>query len=386
MCPCGCICDQQLMDGKHGEYRPLVLNAKLQIVRHFPDGIGMGSYDNACGEIKWEEKGIAKAVELSLVTREEAAKLRVINFVPKFHAPAHCPLCQMEHGQMHVVGAGYQDHEILEKYHDQIGGMRSRVRHSSVLTYQNAMNRFNMRHADDVNRNFPVHAVRRVAHLLETRNDVRLRLASTPAWKSLACGFPHELSRGRPALVTEWSNESIRVLQVCGSVCVLCVVCLCFCAGGWAASQNAGKLESDTVEYLELLYKQQLHDALRTPVVRFPGLRSQDARREEEARQAGAYTEAMSALFHSKFESALLKTTQALSDEVNKNKQRYQLLLLKFNGNVSTEMRKQFAQYKALELCHSLDTLVAQVTRDGKFSESKKKGARAGALCIQVFV
>ena len=88
----------------------------------------------------------------------------------------------------------------------------------------------------------------------------------------------------------------------------------------------------------------------------------------------------MSALFHDKFEAALSKTTQELSDEVNKNKQRYQLLLKKFNGKVSTEMRVEFAQYKALELCHSIDTLVAQLKRDANFSDYKKRGAGTSAV------
>ena len=96
--------------------------------------------------------------------------------------------------------------------------------------------------------------------------------------------------------------------------------------------------------------------------------------------QASAFAAAMSALFHDKFEAALSKTTQELSDEVNKNKQRYQLLLKKFNGKVSTEMRVEFAQYKALELCHSIDTLVAQLKRDANFSDYKKRGAGTSAV------
>lgn len=162
MCSCGVVHVQLMMDGEHGEYRPLATKANLLIVQHYENGIKLRSYDNACGEISWEKEALKRAVGASLMTAEEASKLAVVQFVPKLHAPAHCYLCQLMRGQLHVPGAGYSNYENLEQYHDIIGGVKCKLRHSSLVHYANTMHRMNLRLADDTNRNFPVWVVRRM--------------------------------------------------------------------------------------------------------------------------------------------------------------------------------------------------------------------------------
>ena len=133
-------------------------------------------------------------------------------------------------------------------------------------------------------------------------------------------------------------------------------------------------MDRDLPEYLRLLRLQQIHTAqIATPVLRFPGLRSADAAHAQNL----AYGAALSALFQSKFEDTLSKTTADLGAELEKNAERFQALTVQFGGKVNAAMRAEFAQFRALALCHSIDLLAAQIKRDVDFSRYKKRG-----MCI----